>query len=99
MNKDKFIECGYMMLEVRDEYYEKLQEVEKTFLEKLNAIEKQYKANIFSEQAIEETKNGLRFYETNLVVDVYTSNEANIYNEIVNTFVGMHEAEFGITLY
>ncbi len=99
MKKDTFIDCGYMMLSVRDEYYDKLQEAEKEYLAKLTAIEKQHRAKIFTEQAIEEAKYGLRFYETNLIVDIYTSTDANIYSEIVNTFVGMHEDKFGITLY
>ena len=99
MKKDKFIECGYVLLSAREEYYDNVQKAEEIFLARLKQIEKQYKERIFTEQALAEMKYGMRTYDAQLILETYLDNEANMYSNVLDSFIGINEDRFGIALY
>ncbi len=99
MNKDKFIECGYMMIDAHDEYYDEIEAAWTKYLARIAALDKRYKAKLFTEQTIEETRSMLRFGETNLAAELYTDDDAIVYSNVIYLFIGEYESKYGIRLY
>jgi hypothetical protein len=99
MNKDKFIECGYILSSAYDEYSDNLRAIQDTYLKKVIALDKKFKAKIFTKDAIAEMRQMVWMQEGKSAARMYEDDRTNIYRDLVEIFIADQEEIHGISLF
>ena len=99
MNKDKFIECGYLMSSAYEEYVDSLRTIQDTYLKKLNCLDKKFKTKIFTKDAIEEMRYLMLVHDSQIAAESYLDDDTNIYFQLVQFFICDQEEIHNVRLF
>ncbi len=99
MNKDKFIECGYLMSSAYEEYLDSLRAIQDAYLKKVISLDKKFSTNIFTKNAFEQMREIVWIQEGKSAARMYESDQINIYRDLVEIFIADLEEIHDISLF